>query len=107
MTDDVKPEGPYSIGSPVWPGIAKLVEETGELNQVLGKIIATGGDTTYYGGDSLHDKLVQELGDVFAALRFFIDHNLSPEAQHVIENRFLIKMKKFELWHRKGIDRSA
>ena len=32
--------GPYSIGSDVWPGLSKLAEESGEVVQVIGKIVA-------------------------------------------------------------------
>lgn len=34
---------PYGIGSDRWPGLAKLMEEMGELQEVLGKIMACEG----------------------------------------------------------------
>jgi len=37
--------GDFSIGSAVWPGVSKVIEEMGELQQVLGKLIAVAGDT--------------------------------------------------------------
>lgn len=40
MTDDYK----FGIGSTVWPGLAKTMEEAGEVLQLLGKIVARGGD---------------------------------------------------------------
>jgi NTP pyrophosphatase (non-canonical NTP hydrolase) len=36
--------GPYSIGQNHWPGLARLMEEMGELQQVLGKVMASGGN---------------------------------------------------------------
>ena len=70
--------GDFAIGSRVWPGTSKLVEEMGELQQVLGKLIATGGDTDHWSGD-LRRMLVEELGDVSAAVRFFAVENLTLE----------------------------
>jgi hypothetical protein len=54
MSDEnSKPAGPYSIGSTVWPGLSKLVEEMGEVGQVVGKLIATGGDPAHRDGTDL------------------------------------------------------
>lgn len=36
------PEGPFSIGSTTWPGVSRVLEELGELGQVLGKLIGSG-----------------------------------------------------------------
>jgi hypothetical protein len=40
---DVRLPYPFAIGSDAWPGTSKLLEEQGELVQVLGKLMATGG----------------------------------------------------------------
>lgn len=44
MAENPETEGPYSIGQGHWPGLARLIEELGELQQVLGKIMACGGE---------------------------------------------------------------
>jgi hypothetical protein len=67
--------GDFSIGSKVWPGASKVIEEIGELMQVLGKLIAVAGDTKHWDGD-LRPRLVEEMGDLTAALMFF--HNREP-----------------------------
>ena len=40
MSEDYK----FGIGSATWPGLAKTMEEAGEVLQLLGKIVARGGD---------------------------------------------------------------
>ena len=89
--------GDFSIGSAVWPGTSKVIEEMGELQQVLGKLIATGGDTKHWDGD-LRKRLIEEIGDVTAALVFFQKNLTLDEVGQVIERA----EKKFDLfneWH--------
>lgn len=89
---------PYGIGSNVWPGLAKLLEEMGELGQVLGKVMACDGpDAVYWDGTSLRPQLLEEMGDVQAALLFFLEHNdLSRTDLHLRAN---MKLDKFRHWH--------
>ena len=94
----MKGSGDFSIGSNVWPGTSKLIEEMGELHQVLGKLIATHGDTEHWSGD-LRVKLIEEIGDVFAALRFFGFMNLPIGDSHLVESRASDKQKLFIKWH--------
>jgi hypothetical protein len=94
----MKGSGDFSIGSQVWPGTSKLIEEMGELNQVLGKLIATAGDTEHWSGD-LRPKLVEEIGDVLAAVTFFLGMNLNAYERIEIEARFAVKIALFEKWH--------
>jgi NTP pyrophosphatase (non-canonical NTP hydrolase) len=94
--------GDYSIGSSKWPGTAKLLEEMGELAQVLGKIIGNGGDPRYWDGTDLRAKLIEELADVQATLLFFRDSNLTPGEEGVMNGRVAYKLEKFEEWHEKG-----
>ncbi|WP_436501499.1 hypothetical protein [Actinokineospora sp. HUAS TT18] len=89
--------GPFSIGSPIWPGASRLIEETGELIQVLGKLIGAGGATVHWDGSSLQDRLIGELGDVRAALDFFIAANDLPAA--AISDRANSKRAQYEEWH--------
>lgn len=90
--------GDFAIGSAVWPGTSKLLEEQGELVQVLGKLVAIGGDTKHWSGD-LREMLVEELGDVYAALAFFTHHNLTAEEQRAVAERAQDKVALFGQWH--------
>ena len=69
---------PYAFGGTVWPGLAKLTEEAGEVQQVLAKLIQTGGDPNHWSGDMIA-KLVEELPDLAAALEVFV--RLNPVLQ--------------------------
>lgn len=61
----------FAIGAERWAGASKLTEECGEVIQVIGKLMGTYGDTDHWSGD-LREMLVDELGDLQAALTFFI-----------------------------------
>lgn len=97
-------EGPFGIGSDLWPGASKLIEECGELVQVLGKLIATGGDTAHWDGSDLGDRLVEEIGDVLAAANFFAWVNRLPQDQiSVREHR---KRHLFMFWQQEQSGRT-
>jgi len=51
-------------------GLAKLVEEIGELSQVVGKKIAYTDGTHPDGKGDLNSRMQEEIGDVIAAVRF-------------------------------------
>jgi NTP pyrophosphatase (non-canonical NTP hydrolase) len=51
-------------------GIAKLMEECGELTAVLGKILAYPSGVHPYGNGDLFVRLAEELADVQAAVTF-------------------------------------
>lgn len=89
--------GPYSIGSTLWPGLSKLAEECGELLQVIGKVIGTGGAVDHWDGTHLPDALYDELSDVLAAIEFFIDANEMSWVR--IGTRQALKVERFEQWH--------
>ncbi|WP_018681903.1 hypothetical protein [Actinokineospora enzanensis] len=89
--------GPYSIGSDVWPGASRLIEECGELMQVLGKLIGSGGATAHWDGTDLRARLTDELADVRAALDYFIFANSMPDA--AIADRADKKRAQYERWH--------
>ena len=61
--------GPYSIGSNVWAGLSKLIEEMGEAGQAVGKLIATSGETAHWAGTDLRQRPPAETADVAAAKR--------------------------------------
>lgn len=90
--------GDFSIGSGVWPGTSKVIEEMGELQQVLGKLIAVAGDTQHWDGD-LRKKLVEEIGDVCAALLFFQAENLTLDEVKQVAERIEKKVVLFRQWH--------
>jgi hypothetical protein len=93
----MKGNGDFSIGSQVWPGTSKLIEEMGELHQVLGKLIAIAGDTEHWSGD-LRAKLIEETGDVYAALDFFTNTNLSAGEKEQVQDRAANKFALFSSW---------
>lgn len=89
--------GDFSIGSEVWPGTSKLLEEMGELQQVLGKLIAVAGSTEHWDGD-LRPRLIEELGDVSAAIGFFMEQNFVGD-EAAIADRIVAKLLLFRKWH--------
>lgn len=88
----------FAIGGTVWPGTSKVLEEMGELQQVLGKLIQTGGDARHWDGD-LRPKIVEEIADVLAALDFFAMKNLTAEENVQVSVRFFVKCGLFRGWH--------
>lgn len=90
--------GDFSIGSAVWPGTSKLLEEQGELVQVLGKLMATAGDTKHWSGD-LRRMLVEEIGDLSAAITFFQAENLTVDELRQVADRYCKKLALFREWH--------
>lgn len=91
--------GDFSIGGGLWPGLSKLIEESGEVMQVAGKLIGSKGRTDHWSGD-IRKMLVEELGDLAAAQKFFEIHNLTTEERRAISVRAVQKFALFEKWHR-------
>lgn len=94
--------GDFSIGSKVWPGMSKLIEEMGELGQVLGKLMGTGGEAKHWDGSNLRERVIEELADVYAAIRFFVANNLTEEEGAALSKRVVEKRRLFEEWHAGG-----
>lgn len=87
----------YSIGSDTWPGLSKLAEEAGEVLQVVGKLIGSGGVEDHWDGSNLRARLIEEIGDLSAALRFVVEENdLDVDA---VEARHQLKLALFRQWH--------
>jgi len=97
--------GPYSIGSNHWPGLSKLIEEAGEVQQVVGKLIATGGKTKHWEGSDLRERLQEELGDLIAACFFVMEANSLDE--ETIRSRHQAKLMLFHRWHVEQADSVA
>ena len=93
--------GPFSIGSIIWPGASKVIEEAGELIQVLGKLIGTHGAIEHYDGTRLDHRLVEEVADLHAALKFFIETN-----NLTVRDRANRKLALFRKWHLEGRGRA-
>lgn len=81
-------------------GLAKLAEECGELQQVIGKKLA------YYhtdhhpdGGAPLSKRLEDEIADVMAACKLVMGTFELDEK--VVEKRTAKKLKLFRMWHEK------
>lgn len=92
-------DSPFAIGSAVWPGTSKTVEECGELLQVLGKLMATGGATTHFSGLDLMQGFMEESADVLAAVEFMVTHTLDGAQQAFVQGRREVKGLLFERWH--------
>lgn len=103
--------GPYGIGTTQWPGLAKVIEECGEVIQVLGKLVSKGDldhtwpniDGTMRGSGDLTDSVHEELGDVLAAVSFFILNNDEIDEVRVL-TRQEEKMATFRRWHNEMLE---
>lgn len=93
-----KTPGTFAFGSDKWPGLAKLNEECGEVNQVIGKLMQTDGDPSHWSGN-LRNKLIDELADVAAAISFVVENNFTETEMRKIFARTSRKMAKFKSWH--------
>lgn len=90
-----------------WQGIFKLVEETGELNQILGKLgeypDGQHPDQLPDGGPTLRARVVTKIGDVYAALDHFVEKNMNSVEISFVEAQRLMKVKKFRWWELSGL----
>jgi NTP pyrophosphatase (non-canonical NTP hydrolase) len=91
------PPSDFSIGSPIWPGLGKLSEECGELLQVCGKLIGSGGVYHHWDGTHLLLRMEEEAADVLAAIDFLREHNRLDGEN--IERRRKFKLEQFNKWH--------
>jgi hypothetical protein len=91
--------GMFNIGSHTWPGVSKVIEEAGEVIQVAGKLLATGGDTRHWDGQgSLRSRLQQEVADLQAALDFVCEVNKLKT-----KSRRARKLALFRKWQKKNL----
>ena len=90
-------ESRFHIGAAEWPGISKLIEESGEVQQVCGKLIASEGKKEHWDGTDLKCRLEEELGDLLAAIDFVMTEcGLSDDR---ILFRCQEKTALFRKWH--------
>lgn len=85
-----------------WPGLGKLVEEIGELLQVVGKLMArpSGGHWDENRAGPLVSRLENELGDVTAATEWFVTRNRDALDVPEIRIRAKVKLQRFSEWDR-------
>lgn len=93
MGKNAKRNRPFSIYSPVWTGLAKMIEEAGEVIQAGCKIMSAGGNRDW-NGDDLVARLQDELGDLMATMDFLIESNVELD-QTAIRDRRTYKIAKF------------
>lgn len=98
----------FAIGDKGLPGISKLIEEMGELLQVCGKLMGTGGQAAHWDGTNLHDKFREEFADLTAALMFIGEHNelitnMTDEQRRTLDARVEKKLGRFLRWHALGL----
>lgn len=91
-------DGSFGFGTDAWPGAAKLLEEMGEVIQVLGKLIVNSGSTNYWNDRDLHQLLIEELGDLSATIIFFCEQNLSVGDRNRVAERAQNKLNKYATW---------
>ena len=90
---------PFQMASDNWPGIAKLAEECNEVAQVVMKIIGTGGTMTFFDGQTIdRSRLVEELGDLEAAVTMVMRHSLTGDERIALYRRRAEKLWLFEHW---------
>lgn len=99
------PAPPFAIGAAVWPGLAKLLEEDGELAQVIGKLMAFPDGQHPDEAGNLRHRLTAEIADVIAACDYAAMVNgLDQEA---IRRRRDAKLRRFLSWHIEERERFA
>lgn len=77
-------------------GLHKLVEESGELQQVVGKILAYPEGEHPDGAGNLRSRMQEELADVLACCAFVIEKmDLNAE---FINKRKWQKISKYKKW---------
>lgn len=87
----------FAIGDRDWPGLSKLVEESGEVNQVIGKLMGTRGNIHHWSVPDLRSALEDELADLGAAIKF-VEVYCSLNIDR-IKTRSEYKFNRFIEWH--------
>lgn len=95
--------GNFGFGSRVYPGLAKLVEEAGEVQQVAGKLIMTNGEPNHWDGSDLSVRIAEEVADLSGACRAFFQLNGYDGAPWVLE-REIAKWQQFLEWHAENLE---
>ena len=90
----------FGIPSPEWTGLAKVAEEAAEVIQQVMKIMATGGKMKYENGNTVNPQLLfEELGDLQAAIDFFVAMNRDMDEMDAYYQNRSLKLAKFSKWY--------
>lgn len=97
----------------LWRGIFKLIEETAELTQVLGKLCVVpegphwDEQANNVNGEPaqkpLRERLTDEIADVYAALDYLVEQNLTDAERGNIRRRRIMKFDRYEEWILTGV----
>lgn len=101
MSDlEVCEDNKFTFGSIVHPGLSKVIEESGELVDVLGKMVSVGGCFDHWSGN-LRAPLRNELADVSAAIDFYVaqPQNMSDTERAEFFDRKMRKIARFEYFN--------
>jgi hypothetical protein len=74
------------------------MSQMGELQQVLGKLIAVAGSTEHWDGD-FRKRMIEECADVAAAMQVFTVENFTLEEVKAMYTRSEEKKALFRKWH--------
>lgn len=83
-------------------GLAKLAEELGELQQIVGKMLAYGAGEHPDGKGALIRRFEDESADVTAAMTF-VAQQFGADGEHV-RQRAAVKLARFQAWHDDATD---
>lgn len=96
-----------------WRGIAKAIEEMGELSAVLGKLMAYPKgdhpdmhphvDGRKVGAPPLRNRLKEEVADVLAAIDYISRREFTESERGYIANRVEFKSKRYNEWVLSGV----
>ncbi len=90
----------FSLDAYRWAGLGKIVEEASELITIIGKLIATGGKSSYWDGRSLRKDLIDELADTQAAINFVVELHLCPVELNAFNTRTQEKLDTYREWRK-------
>ncbi|MBN9410874.1 MAG: hypothetical protein J0H69_17150 [Burkholderiales bacterium] len=79
-------------------GLAKLIEECGEVAQIAGKLLAYPNGNHPDGKGNLVERLQDELGDLEAAIQFICEAK-GLDRRWAIQKRYEQKLVTFRAWH--------
>lgn len=96
-----------------WRGIAKAIEEMGELSAVLGKLMAYPKgdhpdmhphvDGRKVGAPPLRNRLKEEVADVLAAIDYISSREFTDSELDYIAKRVAFKRNKYAMWTMAGV----
>lgn len=87
----------FAIGDKEWPGLSKLVEECGEVIQIVGRLMQTRGEFRQWNKLDLKTELENEIADLKAAC-MFVEDTCGLDFERIVERREE-KLAKYRKWH--------